>query len=136
MLIQWYFGLKMSLLFPLLGILYNFWNCPQNSLSIKHVSFPETQHLLSKFKCGVVFLLHALFISSTFINNVRLKLAKKLESAKQHPEAEFCYLKNIYILYPSYHPKIMGHILKNKQKNKCVCIHTINNNENEGENEK
>ena len=41
----------------------------------------------------------------------------------------------IHILHPLYHPKIIGHILKNKQKNKCVHIHTINN-ENEEENEK
>ena len=31
----------------------------------------------------------------------------------------FCYLKIIHILHPPY-PKIIGHILKNKQKNKCV----------------
>ena len=33
----------------------------------------------------------------------------------------FCYLKIIYIL----HPKITVHILKNKQKSKCVCIQEI-----------
>ena len=48
----------------------------------------------------------------------------------------FCYLKIIHILHPRYHPKIIGHILKKKQKNKCACIHTINHNENEDENEK
>ena len=37
----------------------------------------------------------------------------------------FCYLKIIQILHPRYHPKKMGHILKNKQKNKCVCTHEI-----------
>ena len=37
----------------------------------------------------------------------------------------FCYLKIIHILHPRYHPKIIGHILKNKQRNKCVCIHEI-----------
>ena len=35
----------------------------------------------------------------------------------------FYYLKIIYIFQPRYHPKVIGHILKNKQKNKCVCIH-------------
>ena len=34
----------------------------------------------------------------------------------------FCYLEFIHISNPRYYPKIMGHILKNKQKNKCVCI--------------
>ena len=37
----------------------------------------------------------------------------------------FYYLKIIHILHSLYHPKIIGHILKIKQKNKCVCIHEI-----------
>ena len=36
-----------------------------------------------------------------------------------------CYLKIILIFHPCYHPKIIGHILKNKPKNKCVCIHEM-----------
>ena len=33
---------------------------------------------------------------------------------------DFCYLmKNVHILDPPYHPKIIEHILKNKQENKC-----------------
>ena len=34
----------------------------------------------------------------------------------------FGYLKIIHILYPRYPPKIIGHTLKNTQKNKCVYI--------------
>ena len=34
-------------------------------------------------------------------------------------------MKIIRTLHPRYHPKIIGHILKNKQKKKCVCIHEI-----------
>ena len=45
-----------------------------------------------------------------------------------------CYLKFIHIPHPRYHSKIIGHILKEKQKNKSVCIRTINHNENEDEN--
>ena len=39
----------------------------------------------------------------------------------------FCYWKIIHIAHPHphYHPKIIGHILKNKQISKCVCIHEI-----------
>ena len=37
------------------------------------------------------------------------------------PRLNFCYLKIIIILHPRYHAKIIGHILKNKQKYKCVC---------------
>ena len=37
----------------------------------------------------------------------------------------FCYLKIIHIFHPHYHPKIIWHIIKNKQKNKYVCFHEI-----------
>ena len=37
----------------------------------------------------------------------------------------FCYLKTIRILHQRYHSKVIGHILKNKQKNECICIHHI-----------
>ena len=37
----------------------------------------------------------------------------------------FCYLKILHIIHPHYHLKVIGHTLKNKQKNKCVCIHEI-----------
>ena len=36
-----------------------------------------------------------------------------------------CYLKIIHIVHPCYHPKVIGHILKNKRKNKCIYIHEI-----------
>ena len=42
-------------------------------------------------------------------------------------------MKIIHFLHPSYHPKIVGYILKNN----CVCLYeVINDNENEAENEK
>ena len=39
----------------------------------------------------------------------------------------FWYLKIIQTLHPPYHPKIiwLQHILKNKQKENCICIHEI-----------
>ena len=37
----------------------------------------------------------------------------------------FCYLKITHTLDPHSHPKIIGHILKNKQKSKCACIQDI-----------
>ena len=37
----------------------------------------------------------------------------------------FWYLKIIHILHPRYHARIIGHSLKNKEKNRCVCIHEI-----------
>ena len=38
--------------------------------------------------------LYEFFISSTFISNVRLKLAKNQANAKQHPEAEPLLFEN------------------------------------------
>ena len=69
--------------------------------------------------------LHAFLVSNTFISNARLKLAKNQRNAKQHPEANFSYLKIIHILYPRYYPKITKNILKNKQISKRVFIHQI-----------
>ena len=60
-----------------------------------------------------VAVLHAFFISKSFISNARLKLAN------------FCYLKIIHILYPHYHPKILGHTLKKKNKSVNGCIYEI-----------
>ena len=58
------------------------------------------------------------FISNIFINNARLKLAKNQENVTNTLKLNFGYLKIIHILHPRYHPKIIGHILKNKQKSK------------------
>ena len=69
--------------------------------------------------------LHAFFISNTFISNARLELAKNRANAKQHPGAEPLLFKNIHIFHPPYHTKIIGCILKSKQKKKCVSIHEI-----------
>ena len=42
-------------------------------------------------------------------------MAKNQAKVKQHPEAELLLLDNCF-LHPRYHPKIIGHILKNVQK--------------------
>ena len=75
--------------------------------------------------------IHAFFISDTFISNARLKLAKNKVNARQHPRGwTFDIWKFFtFFIHSRYHPKIIGHILKNKQQNKSVCIHTINHNE-------
>ena len=75
--------------------------------------------------------MHVFFISNTFTSNARLKLAKIKQMLSNTLRLNFYYLKIVHILHPRYYPKIIGHILKNKQKNNCVCIYTINHNENE-----
>ena len=59
-----------------------------------------------------------------------------LKIKQKHPDAELLLFENHLHSSSTYHPKLIGCILNNKQKNKCVCIHTINHNENEDENEK
>ena len=74
-------------------------------------------------------------MSNTFISNAGLKLAKHQANAKQHPQAELLTSENYW--YSSHtlssnntktylsSNTISRHILKNKQKNKHVCIHEI-----------
>ena len=50
-------------------------------------------------------------------------MAKNQADANQHPEAEPLQFEDYS--HSRHHPKIIGHTLKNKQKNKCVCIHEI-----------
>ena len=61
-------------------------------------------------------------ISNTFIRQAQI--GKNQANAKQHPEAELLVFGNYSHSSPN-HPNIIGHTLKNKQKNKCVCIHEI-----------
>ena len=67
---------------------------------------------------------------------VSLKLAKNQADAKQHLEVELFPIWTLYAFFIHVIiQKIKGNFLKNKQKNKCVCIHTINYNENDDEHE-
>ena len=50
-----------------------------------------------------------IFISNTFISNVRLTLAKNQANVKQHPEDEFLLFENYSHFSSCYHPKIMVH---------------------------
>ena len=66
-------------------------------------------------------------------------MAKNEANAKQALDAGFLLLESVYVLHPIYHPKILGHILKKKEKEQvgrysCDC--TFNPNENEDKNEK
>ena len=62
---------------------------------------------------------------NTFTSNIRLKLAKNQADAKPHPEAEPLLFETYLHSLSTLPPKIIGHILKNKQKNKSVRIHEI-----------
>ena len=68
--------------------------------------------------------MHAFFISNTFIRNARPKLEKNQTNAKQHPEAELLLFENCLHSSSTFLSK-NNTTLKNKQNNKCVCIHEI-----------
>ena len=48
-----------------------------------------------------------------FHKQTRLKLAKNQAKAKPHREAELLLFENVCSLHSSYHPKVIGHTLKN-----------------------
>ena len=65
------------------------------------------------------------FISNTY-KQCQTEIGKKIKQMLSNTlRLNFCYSKIICILHPRYHPKIIGDIPKNKQKNKCFCIHEI-----------
>ena len=60
------------------------------------------------------------------ISSARLKLAKNQANAKQHLQAKLWVFENYsYFSSTLSSKKKIGHILKNKQKDKCVCIYEI-----------
>ena len=82
-------------------------------------------------------IVHVLFYKQHFYKQRQAEIGKKIKQMLSNPlRPNFCYLKIIRILHLCYNLKIIEHIPKNKLKNKCVSIHTINHNENEDENEK
>ena len=65
-------------------------------------------------------------------------MAKNQGNAKQHPDAVLLQFENYSHFSSTLSFKNNRHILKNKQHNKCVCIHepsdyTINDNGNENQ---
>ena len=73
----------------------------------------------------LVSILHAFFITNTFISNARLQLAKNQANTKQHPEAKLSLFEYYSHFQPRYHLKTLGRILQNKQKSNYVIIQEI-----------
>ena len=63
--------------------------------------------------------------SNTFISNTRLKLVKNQANAKQNPEVELLLFKNYSRSWSTLSFKNNSKFSKNKQRNKCICIHEI-----------
>ena len=64
-------------------------------------------------------------ISNTSMSNARLKLAKNQANAQQNPETGFLQFENYSCFSSTLLSKNNGTYSKNKQNNKCVCIHEI-----------
>ena len=66
------------------------------------------------------------FYKQHFSKQRQAEIGKKIKQMLSNNfKLNFCYLEIIYIIYPHYHPKITGYILKHKPKNKCVSAHEI-----------
>ena len=70
---------------------------------------------LNKSVC-VPLILHAFFVSNTFISNARLKWQKIKQKLSNTLRLNFRYLKIIRFFHPRYHPEIIEKVLKNVQK--------------------
>ena len=69
--------------------------------------------------------IHAFFISNTFIRNVRLKLAKNQEKAKQHTEAEILLFENYSLSSSTLSTKNNRRYSKKRTKNKNLCLNVV-----------
>ena len=68
------------------------------------------------------FELRAFFISNAFKSNTRLKFAKIKQILSKIQRLNFWRFKIIRIFHPRYQPRVIWRILKNKQKNKRICV--------------
>ena len=78
--------------------------------------------ILLKIKCTTD---TRFFYKQQLYKQRQAEIGKKTQAnAKQHSEAELLLFQN-YSSSTRYHPKIIGRILRNNRKNKCVCFHEI-----------
>ena len=68
------------------------------------------------------FELRAFFISNAFKSNTRLEFAKIKQILSKIQRLNFWRFKIIRIFHPRYQPRIIWRILKDKQKNKRICV--------------
>ena len=66
------------------------------------------------------------FHKQHFYKEPQAEVGKKIKQILSNTlRLNFFCLKIIHIPHPRYHPKMIGYILKNKQKKKCTCFHEI-----------
>ena len=78
--------------------------------------------ILLKIKCATD---TRFFYKQQLYKQQQAEIGKKTQvNAKQHSESELLLFQN-YSSSTRYHPMIIGRILRNNRKNKCVCFHEI-----------
>ena len=71
-------------------------------------------------------LLYTLLGKQHFYKQLQAEISKKIKQMLSNTQRlNFSNLEIIHILHRRYHLRITWDILKNKQKNECVCIHEI-----------
>ena len=88
------------------------------------------------FTSCVVLFRRSILSSTLPYKQYPLEIDKKSSNAKQNPEAKLLLFENYSASSSTLSSKSNRRYSENKQKNKCVCIQTINHNKKEDENEK
>ena len=66
---------------------------------------------------------HFFLYKQHFYKQHQTEIGKKIKQRLSNTlRLNFCYLKIICFRHPRYHPKRIGHILKNIQKSLCICF--------------
>ena len=106
--------------------------------SLRYFHKMQKRTLLLLFFCSLFLFFNYLqqytfSISNAFVRNTAMKMEKKKKKQKLSNtlRLKFCYLNIIcflhlsFFIHPCYHRNIIGHIVKNLQKNKCFCFNEI-----------
>ena len=69
--------------------------------------------------------IHAFFYKQHFYKQRQIEIGKKSSKCWATPWGWNSAIWKLLSFHPRYYLKIIGYLLKNKQKNKCVFIHEI-----------
>ena len=101
------------------SVKYLRWGALLRALQLVYQEVAEKKFLLKS--SGTV--IHAFFISNTFISNARLKLAKNQANAKQHPETDLLLFENYLRSLSMLPSKNKSTYSKNEAKQQ-VCMYS------------
>ena len=88
-------------------------------------TFNNSHGILIQLREFCLFQYTLYFVSNTFINNARLKLAENWVKAKTQPEAELLLFENYSLSSSTLWTKNDRRHSKKCTKNKCVCFNDV-----------